>query len=218
MRSTAAECVSGGLLREGTYLRVVTAICLAAVCAAVPLACLGAEAPAVVTAIEGGGGALLRGTSRYALAEGVRLQTGDIIELGDKGVAQIEFADGVILNLGPRTRFYAGAIVGRVQKGGVSDLYLMQGWSKIASGKAGVPSRYNTPIFGLGLMEMRTSGTRSERWSSGKCGRFPSAQVAALRSSGDFTLNLSMRIMSPSSITKSASDHAGDHCWLWHTA
>ena len=130
-------------------MRVVTAICLAAVCAAVPLTCFGAEAPAIVTLIEGGGGALLRGTSRYALAEGVRLQTGDIIELGDKGVAQIEFADGVILNLGPRTRFYAGAIVGRVAKGGVSDLYLMQGWSKITSGKAGVPSRYNTPIFGL---------------------------------------------------------------------
>src|SRR5262245_14933082 len=105
-------------------------------CAAAPLAGFGAEAPAIVTLIEGGGGALLRGTSRYALAEGVRLQTGDIIELGDKGVAQIEFADGVILNLGPRTRFYAGAIVGRVAKGGVSDLYLMQGWSKITSGKA----------------------------------------------------------------------------------
>jgi hypothetical protein len=134
-------------------VRVVTAICLAAVCAAVPLACLGAEAPAVVTLVEGGGGALLRGTSRYALAEGVRLQTGDIIELGDKGVAQIEFADGVILSLGPRTRFYAGALVGRVVKGGISDLYLMQGWSKIASGKAAVPSRYNTPIFGLGTTD-----------------------------------------------------------------
>jgi len=134
-------------------VRVVTAICLVAVCAAVPLAVLGAEAPAVVTLTEGGGGALLRGTSRYALAEGVRLQTGDIIELGDKGVVQIEFADGVILSLGPRTRFYAGGIVGRVQKGGVSDLYLMQGWSKITSGKAGVPSRYNTPIFGLGTTD-----------------------------------------------------------------
>ena len=38
-----------------------------------------------------GPAALVRGTTRYALAEGVRLQPGDIIEVSDKGLAEIEF-------------------------------------------------------------------------------------------------------------------------------
>lgn len=122
----------------------------AAACAAISLAASAAEPPAVVTLLEGGGGALLRGTARYALVEGARLQTGDIIEIGDKGFVEIEFADGVRLSLGPHARFYAGAIVPRGPKGlGVSDLYLLAGWTKFADGKASAPLRYTTPLFGL---------------------------------------------------------------------
>ncbi len=110
---------------------------------------LAAEPPAVVTLLEGQA-VLLRGTVRYVLAEGVRLQTGDIVELGDKGAALIEFADGSELSLGPKARFYLAALSPRAAKGGgVSDFYLMQGWSKLASGKSAAPLRITTPVFGL---------------------------------------------------------------------
>jgi hypothetical protein len=133
----------------------VTARRLAAVaCTAVSLAAFAAEPPAVVTLIESGGGALFRGTSRYVLQEGVRLQTGDIIEIGDKGVVEMEFADGVRLSLGPRARFYIGLLAPRGPKGpGLSDFYLMAGWTKFAAGKSAAPFRYTTPLFGLGTTE-----------------------------------------------------------------
>jgi hypothetical protein len=118
---------------------------LASLCAAVTAA----EPPAVLTLIEGEA-ALLRGTAGYALAEGVRLQAGDIVELGEKGIAQIEFADGFILSLGPGARFYAGLLAPRGAKGdGASELYLLRGWSKFASRKGVAPFRYTTPGFGI---------------------------------------------------------------------
>jgi len=112
-----------------------------------------AEPPAVVTLIEGQA-QLFRGTARYALAEGVRLQAGDIVELGDKGAAEMEFADRCILSLGPKARLYIGALAVRGAKGGgVSDLYLMDGWAKLASGKSAAPLRITTPPFGLGTAD-----------------------------------------------------------------
>ena len=115
---------------------------------------LAAEPPAAITLLDGQA-ALLRGTVRYALAEGVRLQNGDIVELGDKGTAQIEFADGCILSLGPKSRFYIGGLTSRgaAKGGGISDFYLMQGWSKLASGKSAAPLRITTPVFGLGTAD-----------------------------------------------------------------
>jgi hypothetical protein len=118
---------------------------LALACAAAA----GAEPPATLTLLEGQA-ALLRGTSRHALAEGVRLQAGDIIEIGDKGVAQFEFGDGFILSLGAGARFYAGALTPRGSTGAdASDLYLMRGWSKFASRKGVGPFRLTTPAFGI---------------------------------------------------------------------
>ena len=114
---------------------------------------LAAEPPAVVTLLEGQA-ALLRGTMRFAFAEGARLQGGDIIELGDKGSVQIEFADGCALSLGPKARLYVGTLAPRGAKtGGISDFYLMQGWSKLAAGKSAAPLRITTPVLGLGAGE-----------------------------------------------------------------
>jgi hypothetical protein len=123
----------------------------------VAVACGGAaaaEPPGVVTLLEGQA-ALLRGTTRYALAEGVRLQSGDIVELGDKGLALVEFADGCEVSLGPRARLYLAGLVPRGGKagGGVSDFYLMQGWAKLSSGKKAAPLRITTPVFGLGTSD-----------------------------------------------------------------
>jgi hypothetical protein len=126
---------------------------LAVACLAAALGCVAAELPAAVTLLEGQA-AVLRGTARFALAEGVRLQSGDIVEVGDKGLAQIEFVDGLILSLGPGARFYAGALVARAAKtGGISELYLMRGWTKFANGKTAAPFRLSTPVFGLAAAE-----------------------------------------------------------------
>ena len=132
-------------------MRVVVALWVAAWIVA-PVCATAAEPPAVVTLLEGPAG-LLRGTARFALAEGVRVQSGDIIEVGEKGLAQIEFADGAIISLGPRSRFYAASIATRGAKNVISDFYLMQGWTKIASGKSAAPSRYTTPLFGFGTTD-----------------------------------------------------------------
>jgi len=130
-----------------------SAVLLAAACLAAAFACAGAELPAAVTLLEGQA-AVLRGTARFALAEGVRLHSGDIVEVGDKGLAQFEFADGLILSLGPGARFYAAALASRAAKsGGISELYLMRGWVKFANPKAAAPLRLSTPVFGLAAAE-----------------------------------------------------------------
>jgi len=130
----------------------------AAVCLTVPAIAAGAEAPAVVTLVEGPA-TLLRTAGRFALAEGVRVQGGDIVEVPDKGLVQIEFADGTRLSLGSQSRFHVAVLAGagasgRVAKSAaISDLYLLQGWSKFALAPSAAPLRLTTPLFGLGTAE-----------------------------------------------------------------
>ena len=62
-----------------------------------------ADTTATVTILEGEA-ALVRGTTRYLLAEGVRLQEGDILHTADKALVRLEFSDGSILDLGPSVR------------------------------------------------------------------------------------------------------------------
>lgn len=109
----------------------------------------GADATAVVTLVEGEA-ALLRGTARYALAEGVRLQSGDIVEIPDKGLAQVEFPEGARLSLGPRSRFYAAVLaVGGTKPGAMSEFFLLRGWSKFSLDGSAAPFRLTTPLFGI---------------------------------------------------------------------
>jgi hypothetical protein len=123
------------------------AACLVAAAAA------GAEAPAVVTLVEGQA-ALLRSTGRFALAEGVQVHVGDIIEVPEKGTVQIGFAGGTRVSLGPLSRFHVAALAGAAGRGGkeaaVSDFYLLQGWSKLALAPKSAPLRVTTPLFGFG--------------------------------------------------------------------
>jgi hypothetical protein len=95
-------------------------------------AAVGADPGAVVTLLEGEA-TIIRGTARYALAEGVRLAAGDIIEVGDKGLAVIEFPDATALSLGPRARLLAMTLP-RGKPGG--DFYVVQGALKHAQPKA----------------------------------------------------------------------------------
>lgn len=123
-----------------------------AACLVMAAATAAAEAPAVVTLVEGPA-SLLRAAGRFALAEGVRVHAGDIVGVPDKGLVQIEFADGTRLSLGPQSRFHiaALALAGSGAKGvAVSDFYLLQGWSKFALAPKALPLRVTTPLFGFG--------------------------------------------------------------------
>jgi len=125
----------------------------AAACLVVSAVAMGAEAPPVVTLVEGPA-ALLRTAGKFALAEGVRVHVGDIIEVPEKGLVQIAIGEGARLSLGPRSRFHVAALAGATGRGGkgaaVSDFYLLQGWSKLALSPKAAPLRVTTPLFGFG--------------------------------------------------------------------
>jgi hypothetical protein len=122
---------------------------LARLCLAFPICAL-AQPTATATIVEGEA-ALLRGTTRYALAEGVRLAPGDIVQTGDKTFTRIEFADGSIVDIGARTRLLNTAPPSRgAQSAGTIDYFLLSGLTKFSGGKptgASISYRYATPHF-----------------------------------------------------------------------
>jgi len=139
----------GRLLRLAVVKRAVL------LCALFPVAASAAELIGTVTLLEGGA-SLLRGPSRYALAEGVRLEQGDILELGDKALCQVEFADGTIVDLAPQSRFLIlayPAAAGRNSMAG--ELFLLRGWMKLASSRQPnrVLARYTSPVFELSTVD-----------------------------------------------------------------
>jgi hypothetical protein len=113
------------------------------VCPAVAAA---ADSVATVTLLEGSAG-LIRGVTRYALAEGVGLHPGDIVEVGDKGLAEIEFGGGAALALGAGTRILAVALAQGGSTG--SDFYALHGSLKLSGVKAGTHFRLATPVLTL---------------------------------------------------------------------
>jgi len=136
-------------------MRTLVALAAAAFLA-VPVIGAGAEAPAVVTLVESQA-TLLRSTGRFSVAEGIRLQAGDLVEVAEKGLVQIGLADGTKLSLGPRSRFHVAVLAApgggadeRGAKGAVvSDFYLLQGWSKFSITRPAARVRLTTPLFGL---------------------------------------------------------------------
>jgi hypothetical protein len=128
---------------------------------ALPLAAPAAEpAPPVLTLLEGTA-TLVRGVMRHALAEGVRLQSGDILETGEASLAEMEFADGAALTLGPEARMLAASLpLAGAARG---DFYFPQGAAKLGRVKADARLRVVTP-FGTvqpaeGAAVLRVSGS-----------------------------------------------------------
>jgi hypothetical protein len=117
---------------------------------ACPLALAAAEPPVVVTLLEGPA-VLTRGVARHALAEGVRLQSGDILEIPDKSLAEIEFADGAALALGPGARVLALSLPRA--KPAPGDFYMVQGVAKLSGAKPTSRLRVVTPLFALHAVE-----------------------------------------------------------------
>jgi hypothetical protein len=117
---------------------------------ACPLTLAAAEPPAVVTLLEGSA-TLTRGVGRHALAEGVRLQSGDILEIADKGLCEMEFAEGAALALGPGSRTLA--ITLPHAKPAPGDFYLVQGVAKLSRTKPATRVRVITPLLALHTAE-----------------------------------------------------------------
>jgi hypothetical protein len=154
---------------------------------ACPLVAAAADPVATVTLLEGPAG-LVRGVARYALAEGVRMQSGDIIEVGDKGLAQIEFPDGVALALGAGTRMLAVSIPRG--KSAAGDYYVMHGALKVAGVNKSARLRFSTPIFTLqpveGVSVMIVRGEEGSVFIESGGARLAAAPETLSLKSGDF--------------------------------
>jgi hypothetical protein len=124
---------------------------LIGMCLLFPVTASAVELIGTVTLLEGGA-SLLRGPARYALAEGVRLEQGDILELGDKALSQVEFTDGTIIDLAPQSRLLILTYpVAAARASGAGELFLLQGWMKVSSSKQPnrVLGRYTSPLVEL---------------------------------------------------------------------
>ncbi len=154
---------------------------------ACPLVAAAADPVATVTLLEGPAG-LVRGVARYALAEGVRMQSGDIIEVGDKGLAQIEFPDGAALALGAGTRMLAVSMPRG--KSAAGDYYVMQGALKIAGVNKSARLRFSTPIFTLqpaeGVSVMIVRGEEGSVFVESGGARLDAAPATLSLKGGDF--------------------------------
>jgi len=110
---------------------------------ACPAAAAAAEPPPALLTLLEGTTTLVRDVHRYALVEGVRLQSGDILEVGAKSIAEMEFADGTAFTLGPGTRALAASLPGAAAARG--DFYLPQGVVKLGRVQADARVRLYTP-------------------------------------------------------------------------
>lgn len=110
------------------------------------LALAGAPSPARITLLEGNG-VLIRGTTRYALAEGLPVRAGDILETGEKAVAQVELGGGTLFALGPASR----ALVTPGAATGSGDVFVLAGQIKAVAANGAL--RVATPEIVAGLTD-----------------------------------------------------------------
>lgn len=131
-------------------MRVVLPVRWGVVLLACPLIAAAADPVPTLTLLEGPAG-LVRGVTRYALAEGVRMQSGDIIEVGDNGLAEIEYPDGAAIALAAGTRMLAISMPRG--KSAAGDYYVMQGALKVSGVSKAARLRVSTPLFTLSPVE-----------------------------------------------------------------
>jgi hypothetical protein len=67
-----------------------------------------ADDAGLITLVEGQA-RLLRGTSVFVAAEGVKLEQGDIVETMPKSQAQLELNDGTLLNMDASSKLHLAA-------------------------------------------------------------------------------------------------------------
>lgn len=104
----------------------------------------------VVTIVEGELFAT-RDSTRFTLAEGVRVLADDIVETAPQAkLARIEFGDGLVLDIGPNTRvLMTPKFPG--ERGGkrAAKLYVLLGWAKITVPKTLASASFASEAFDL---------------------------------------------------------------------
>lgn len=92
-----------------------------------------AQAPFAIATIVDGSPTLLRASSKSTLVEGRRLAAADIVETGSARHLRIEFADGLVLDLGPATSVQlAPRLAGGEAARRGARIYLRQGTAKVS--------------------------------------------------------------------------------------
>lgn len=92
---------------------------------------------------------LIRGTAVMQAQEGMHLRQGDIFETSAPGFAQLEFANGAVVALGPTTKFFV------LRYGTSTELVLLSGWVKGQMSSGSTTYQYLTPQLTAGT----TNGT-----------------------------------------------------------
>lgn len=82
--------------------------------------------------IVDGSPTLLRASSKFTLVEGSRLAAADIVETGAARHLRLEFADGVLLDLGPSTSVQLAPQLARDRTRRGARVYLRQGTAKLS--------------------------------------------------------------------------------------
>jgi hypothetical protein len=88
---------------------------------------------------------IIRGVSVLRGSEGMRFQTGDIIECSAPGFVQAEFPGGAIVAFGPSARVWIRTAGGKA--GGRTELVLMSGWLKGENPSSGGTYHYASPLL-----------------------------------------------------------------------
>jgi len=97
----------------------------------------------LVTMLDGDA-TLLRDGARFALAEGVRLQAGDLLATGHQTkLLRVEFPAGPAIALGPDSRAMVTPNLGGDSNH--AGVYLLTGWAKVAA-PAGAPGALRSPV------------------------------------------------------------------------
>lgn len=117
-------------LGEVVYRSAIIGAVIAVVAIGLPVRA--AEPVGVVTILEGDA-TTIHGLSEFALAEGARLLSNDLVETGQHAFLRIEFTDGAIVDLGPATRVQVNRP--SLRRNDRPALYLLSGWIKVLDGK-----------------------------------------------------------------------------------
>jgi len=111
---------------------------------------------------------VIRGPNVMKGVEGMRLLQGDILESSDVGFAQLEFAGGSVIALGPESRLYVSRHSGDRAVAGkdVAKLLLLSGWVKGESAVDAGLYQYETPTLAArvagGTVLIHAFGDQSE--------------------------------------------------------
>ena len=105
-----------------------------------------AQTAGTLTLIEGRV-ELVRGSTQYVAAQGVGVKDGDMLAVGSKGQAQVEFPDGAIVNFSQGARAMLTNVAPRRGARGQTVITLLSGWAKLAqTASKGAPYLCVTPV------------------------------------------------------------------------